>query len=63
MITATLVFLGFCLGFFVAGLMVEAKRNDEAERTKEHHNINRNEYERNTTSNRPTLSTAGKASL
>ena len=31
MITAILVFLGFCLGFFVAGLMAEAKRNDEAE--------------------------------
>lgn len=29
MITATLVFLGFCLGFFVAGLMAESKRNDE----------------------------------
>lgn len=29
MITATLVFIAFCLGFFVAGLMAEAKRNDE----------------------------------
>lgn len=32
MITAILVFLGFRLGFFVAGLMAEAKRNDEAEK-------------------------------
>lgn len=29
MITATLVFLAFCFGFIVAGLMAEAKRNDE----------------------------------
>ena len=31
MITATLVFIAFCFGFLVAGLMAEAKRNDEAE--------------------------------
>lgn len=35
MITATLVFLSFCLGFFVAGLMAEAKRNDETEEINE----------------------------
>lgn len=31
MITATLVFLAFCLGFFVAVLMAEEKHNDETE--------------------------------
>lgn len=30
-IIATLIFLSFCLGFFVAGIMAEAKRNDETE--------------------------------
>lgn len=37
MITATLVFLGFCLGFFVAGLMAESKRNAR----EEEHNIHK----------------------
>lgn len=32
MITAALIFLAFCMGFFVAVLMVEAKKNDETEK-------------------------------
>ena len=35
MITAVLIFLAFCLGFFVAGLMAEAKRNDKTEEINE----------------------------
>lgn len=31
MIIAFLIFLSFCFGFFVAGLMAEAKRNDKTE--------------------------------
>mgnify|MGYP003523272019 CR=1 FL=1 len=31
MMTIIIAFAAFCLGFFVAGLMAEAKRNDEAE--------------------------------
>lgn len=33
-IIAFLIFLSFCFGFFVAGLMAEAKRNDETEQQK-----------------------------
>jgi putative effector of murein hydrolase LrgA (UPF0299 family) len=44
-IIAVSIFLGFCLGFFVAGLMVEAKKNEEAEKNKGHHNTKRNEHE------------------
>lgn len=29
LIIAFLIFLSFCFGFFVAGLMAEEKRNDE----------------------------------
>ena len=29
MIIAFLIFLAFCFGFFVAGLMAESKRNSE----------------------------------
>ena len=35
MITALLTFLGFCLGFIVAGLMAESKRNTEKEEKEE----------------------------
>lgn len=31
MITIVMTFVGFCLGFFVAGLMQESKRNTEKE--------------------------------
>ena len=31
MIIAGLVFLSFCFGFFVAGLLAEEKRNEEKE--------------------------------
>jgi len=31
MIIAILIFLSFCFGFFVAGLMAEEKRNDKTE--------------------------------
>lgn len=31
MIIGVLIFLSFCFGFFVAGLMAEEKRNDETE--------------------------------
>ncbi len=34
MIIAILIFLSFCFGFFVAGLMAESKRNDETEQQK-----------------------------
>ena len=40
MITATLVFLGFCLGFFVAGLMAESKRNAREEECNTHNGTN-----------------------
>lgn len=40
MITATLVFLGFCLGFFVAGLMAESKRNAREEERNTHNGTN-----------------------
>jgi len=40
MITATLVFLGFCLGFFVAGLMAESKRNAREEERNTHKETN-----------------------
>ena len=40
MITATLVFLGFCLGFFAARLMAEAKRNSREEERNTHNGTN-----------------------
>lgn len=40
MITATLVFIAFCLGFFVAGLMTEAKRNAREEERNTHKETN-----------------------
>ena len=40
MITATLVFIAFCLGFFVAGLMAESKRNAREEERDTHNKTN-----------------------
>ena len=40
MITATLVFIAFCLGFFVAGLMAEAQRSSREEERNTHSKTN-----------------------
>lgn len=40
MITATLVFFAFCLGFFVARQMAEAKRNAREEERNTHNGTN-----------------------
>ena len=40
MIIAILIFLSFCFGFFVAGLMAESKRNAREEERNTHNETN-----------------------